>query len=253
MFEVSELPRKKRRPRPLRELDQTARRTRLALEKQIYRPRLIPLNLRLPPDLLQRIDDETRVAAYGPAPSPVRALGLGLEARRAAVAAFAAAEGFSVVGEFTEVETGKGSDAVAKLDRLSRDVAFIASLMSQRVPFIVTSLGRDVDPFILHIYAALVEQERRMISQRTSAGLQAAKLRGAKLRNQAIADAHRMAAAERGAAMEPVWPTCRPGKRRPRSSAAALVSSRTRPWRRCGRGLASRHEAQVLRRMRLNR
>ena len=69
MFKVSELPRKKRRPRPLRQLDQTARLARLALEKQIYRPRLIPLNLRLPPDQLQRIDDETRVAAYGPAPS----------------------------------------------------------------------------------------------------------------------------------------------------------------------------------------
>jgi DNA invertase Pin-like site-specific DNA recombinase len=93
--------------------------------------------------------------------------------------------------------------AVAKLDRLSRDVVFIASLMSQRVPFIVAALGRNVDPFTLHIYAALAEQERRMISQRTSAGLQAAKLRGAKLGNQAIADANRLAAAERDAAMEP--------------------------------------------------
>ena len=151
--------------------------------------------------------------------------GLGLEAQRAAVAAFAAAEGFSVVGEFTEVETGKGSDAlerrpelnaalkaakrlkcevaVAKLDRLSRDVAFIASLMSQRVPFIVTSLGRNVDPFTLHIYAALAEQERRMISQRTSAGLQAAKLRGVKLGNRQMAEDNRLAAAERDAAMEP--------------------------------------------------
>ena len=94
--------------------------------------------------------------------------------------------------------------AVAKLDRLSRDVAFIASLMSQRVPFIVTSLGRNVDPFTLHIYAALAEQERRMISQRTSAGLQAAKLRGVKLGNQQIADDNRISAAERDAAIEPV-------------------------------------------------
>ena len=53
--------------------------------------------------------------------------------------------------------------AVAKLDRLSRDVAFIAGLMAQRVPFIVCALGRNVDPFTLHIYAALAEQERRMI------------------------------------------------------------------------------------------
>jgi DNA invertase Pin-like site-specific DNA recombinase len=47
--------------------------------------------------------------------------------------------------------------------------------MSQRVPFIVTSLGRNVDPFTLHIYASLAQQERLMISQRVSAGLQAAK------------------------------------------------------------------------------
>src|SRR6476620_8754801 len=95
--------------------------------------------------------------------------GLGLEAQRAAVTAFAKAEGFEVVAEFTEVETGKGADAlerrpqlkaalkaakkakcevaVAKLDRLSRDVVFISSLMAQRVPFIVCALGRNVDPF----------------------------------------------------------------------------------------------------------
>ena len=129
--------------------------------------------------------------------------GLGLEAQRKAVAAFAKTEGFEIIAEFTEVETGKGADAldrrpqlkaalkaakkakcevaVAKLDRLSRDVAFIAGLMVQRVPFIVVALGRNVDPFTLHIYAALAEQERRMISQRTIAGLAAAKARGRKL------------------------------------------------------------------------
>ena len=54
-------------------------------------------------------------------------------------------------------------------------MAFIASLMAQRVPFIVCALGRNVDPFTLHIYAALAEQERRMICQRTAAGLPAPK------------------------------------------------------------------------------
>ena len=91
--------------------------------------------------------------------------------------------------------------AVAKLDRLSRDVAFIAGLMSQRVPFIVTELGKDVDPFTLHIYAALAEQERRMISQRTIAGLQAAKARGVKLGNPALAARQAAAAAERDEAL----------------------------------------------------
>ena len=148
--------------------------------------------------------------------------GLGLEAQRSAVQAFAKAEGLDVAAEYTEVETGKGADAldrrpqlrprsrrqealqapvcVAKLDRLSRDVAFIAGLMSQRVPFIVTALGRNVDPFTLHIYAALAEQERRMISQRTSAGLQAAKARGVKLGNPAAGE-EAAAAAARDAAL----------------------------------------------------
>jgi DNA invertase Pin-like site-specific DNA recombinase len=67
---------------------------------------------------------------------------------------------------------------VSKLDRLSRDVAFIASLMAQRVPFIVAELGADADPFMLHLYAALAEKERRMISERTKAALAAAKARG---------------------------------------------------------------------------
>src|SRR6478752_4469044 len=149
--------------------------------------------------------------------------GLGLEGQRAAVKAFAAAEGFEIIAEYTEIETGKGSDAldrrpelkaalkeakkakcevaVAKLDRLSRDVVFIASLMAQRVPFIVCALGRNIDSFTLHIYAALAEQERRMISQRTSAGLQAAKARGVKLGNPAQAKAMADAAAVRDAAL----------------------------------------------------
>ena len=149
--------------------------------------------------------------------------GLGLAAQRAAVQAFAKAEGLEIAAEYTEVETGSGADAlakrpelraalkaakhhrasvaVAKLDRLSRDVAFIAGLMSQKVPFIVTALGKDVDPFTLHIYAALAEQERRMISQRTIAGLAAAKARGVKLGNPALAAQQAAAAAERDEAL----------------------------------------------------
>ncbi len=129
--------------------------------------------------------------------------GLGLESQRERIIQFAKLEGFRVVEWFEEVETGKGSDAlaqrpqlaaalatarlhncavvVAKLDRLSRDVAFISSLMAQKVPFLVTELGADVDPFMLHIYAALAEKERAMISQRTKDALAAAKARGTKL------------------------------------------------------------------------
>ena len=67
---------------------------------------------------------------------------------------------------------------MAKLDRLSRDVHFISRLMAERVPFLVADLGTDTDPFMLHIYAAFAEKERRLISERTKAGLREARKRG---------------------------------------------------------------------------
>jgi DNA invertase Pin-like site-specific DNA recombinase len=131
--------------------------------------------------------------------------GLGMEAQRDAVERFAAAEEMNVVATYTEVESGKGADAldhrpqlkaaldearrrkcavvVAKLDRLSRDVAFVSGLMAQRVPFIVAELGADADPFMLHLYAALAEKERALISQRTKAALAVRKAQGVKLGN----------------------------------------------------------------------
>jgi DNA invertase Pin-like site-specific DNA recombinase len=131
--------------------------------------------------------------------------GLGIEAQRTAIARFSEAEGLTIVGEYVEAESGKGADAldlrpqlaaalaaarkakcsvlVAKLDRLSRDVAFVSGLMTQRVPFIVAELGRDADPFMLHLYAALAEKERRLISERTKAALAAKKASGIKLGN----------------------------------------------------------------------
>src|SRR4051794_19967806 len=154
---------------------------------------------------------------------------MGQEAQQAAIQRFCAAEGFAIVAERVEVETGKGADAldrrpelavalaeakrrkcpvlVAKPDRLSRDVAFIAGLMAQHVPFIVAELGPDADPFMLHIYAALAEKERRLISARTKAALQAAKARGKRLgRNGAerLAPAYKTEAAARAAALAPV-------------------------------------------------
>lgn len=113
--------------------------------------------------------------------------GLGLEAQASAIARFCEAEGIEVVDGFEEVASGKFeldrrpglADAlrraaklkcpvvVSKLDRLSRDVAFISGLMARGVPFIVAELGADTDPFVLHLYAALAEKERRMISSRT--------------------------------------------------------------------------------------
>jgi hypothetical protein len=72
---------------------------------------------------------------------------------------------------------------VAKLDRLSRDVAFVAGLMAEKVPFIVAELGADADPFMLHLYAALAEKERRLISERTRAALSARRAQGKTLGN----------------------------------------------------------------------
>jgi DNA invertase Pin-like site-specific DNA recombinase len=137
--------------------------------------------------------------------------GLGLEAQAKAIEHFAEAEGYQIIATLEECETGKGADAlerrpqlaealkqarkikcpvlVAKLDRLSRDVHFISGLMAHRVPFIVAELGADADPFMLHLYAALAEKERTLISQRTKAALAAKKAAGAVLGNPHLASA----------------------------------------------------------------
>lgn len=159
--------------------------------------------------------------------------GLGIEAQKAAVKRFAETEGFELIAEHVEVETGKGADAldrrpelaaalaqarrlkcpvlVAKLDRLSRDVHFISGLMAQRVPFIVAELGADADPFMLHLYAALAEKERALISARTKAALAAKKKDGAKLGNPRAAEsvgkaraAHKAAADQFAANVLPI-------------------------------------------------
>jgi DNA invertase Pin-like site-specific DNA recombinase len=127
----------------------------------------------------------------------------GLEAQRADLQRFAAAEGFELVSVLEEVASGaldlsrrpvlmkalalarkhKCCVVVSKLDRLSRDVAFISALMARGVPFIVTELGADVDPFVLHLYASLAEKERRLIGKRTKDALAVLKAKGVKLGN----------------------------------------------------------------------
>ena len=82
---------------------------------------------------------------------------------------------------------------MAKLDRLSRDVHFISGLMSHRVPFLVAELGPDVDPFVLHLFAALAEKERSLISTRTRQALAAAKARGVALGNPKLHQARKSA------------------------------------------------------------
>jgi hypothetical protein len=106
--------------------------------------------------------------------------------------------GLIILSDYIKAESGRGSTPHssssvvvrargtlpgigAKLDRLSRDVAFVANLMAQRVPFIVAELGADADPFMLHLYAALAEKERRLIADRTRLALADKNASGAKV------------------------------------------------------------------------
>jgi DNA invertase Pin-like site-specific DNA recombinase len=142
--------------------------------------------------------------------------GLGLEAQRATVVAFARQHGGAIVASFVEVETGKRSDRpelakalevarkgkatllIAKLDRLARNVAFIANLMDAGVEFLACD-----QPFAsrltLHILAAVAEDEARRISERTKAALQAARARGRKLGSPVAAKTIGQARAARSA------------------------------------------------------
>jgi len=152
-----------------------------------------------------------------------RRSGLGAEAQQAALTKFAEAENYRFVQTFTETESGaddnrpelaaaierarkaKAPVIVAKLDRLSRDVHYISGLMKHRVPFIVTELGADTDPFLLLIYAALAEKERALISRRTKDALAAAKKRGVVIGGMREKSLEvQQAAAQRAEALRPV-------------------------------------------------
>jgi len=152
--------------------------------------------------------------------------GLGLEAQQAALARFAESEGFNIIATYSETESGKRDDdhrpelaaaleaarehaapvMVAKLDRLSRDVHYISGLMKHKVPFIVADLGADTDPFMLHLFAALAEKERALISRRTRDALAAAKARGVKLGGlNAKGIANQQAARDRAEQLRPIF------------------------------------------------
>jgi DNA invertase Pin-like site-specific DNA recombinase len=141
--------------------------------------------------------------------------GLGLEAQRAAVGRYLAGIGGILIAEHTEVETGRRNDrpelqkalaacrkhkarlVIAKLDRLSRNVAFIATMMDAGVEFVACD-NPHATRLTLHILAAVAEHEREMISARTKAALQAAKARGVRLGR----NAERLAPANRAAALD---------------------------------------------------
>lgn len=132
--------------------------------------------------------------------------GLGLEAQREAIQRFSDRENFDVVEWYTDVQSGKGADAealrpnlkaalakaktlkcalvVSKLDRLSRDTHFITGLMSRGVLFYVAEYGKECDPFMIRIYAAVSQKERDLIAERTKSALTALKKQGVQLGNR---------------------------------------------------------------------
>jgi DNA invertase Pin-like site-specific DNA recombinase len=148
--------------------------------------------------------------------------GLGLAAQHSLVDRFLS-NGDDVVAEYVEVQSGrnderiqlwkaihhaKRSDAkllIAKLDRFSRKVSFIASIMEQGIGLVVAEMPNATD-FQLHIFAALAQEERRLISERTRNALAEAKKRGVQLgkNGRVLAERNRLAANERAEVLRPI-------------------------------------------------
>lgn len=127
--------------------------------------------------------------------------GLGMDAQKETVRQFLS-NGGELVGEFVEVETGKGANAlakrpqlaaalalckkngakllIAKLDRLARNVHFVSGLMESKVKFVACDMP-EANDLTIHVMAAFAEHEAKRISQRTKEGLAAAKARGVAL------------------------------------------------------------------------
>jgi DNA invertase Pin-like site-specific DNA recombinase len=136
--------------------------------------------------------------------------GLGLEAQREAVTSLCQSRGWSIIAEYTEVESGKRDDRreltaaldhakvtgsvliIAKLDRLSRNLGFIAALQDSGARFLAADMP-EANEFTIHIMAAMAQAERKAIGKRTREALAAAKARGQKLGNPNGAAAFRRA------------------------------------------------------------
>lgn len=148
--------------------------------------------------------------------------GLGLAAQRSLIERFLS-DGDEVVAEFLEVQSGKKDDRlelwkaiahakkhdakilIAKLDRFSRKVSFIAGIMEQGIGLVIAEMPHATD-FQLHIFAALAQEERRLISERTRNALAEAKKRGVELGKygRVLAERNRMAAIAHSHELEPI-------------------------------------------------
>ena len=151
------------------------------------------------------------VAYYRVSTDRQRASGLGLSAQREAVSRFVGTD--QLVAEYTEIESGKKHTnrpqllaalqdcrkrravlLIARLDRLARNVAFIANLMESGADFVAVDMPQATR-LTIHILAAVAEHEREMISKRTKAALAEAKRRGTRLGNPRIEQARPLATA----------------------------------------------------------
>jgi len=147
--------------------------------------------------------------------------GLGLEAQKEAVAGLCQSRGWQIVAEFTEVESGKRNDrpelcaalhrakvtgavlVVAKLDRLSRNIAFLVALQESGARFMAADMP-EANELTVHIMAAVAQAERKAIAKRTREALATAKARGTRLGNPNGAAALLRAAKGNAAALEAV-------------------------------------------------
>lgn len=148
--------------------------------------------------------------------------GLGLAAQKSKIGEFLSADD-GLIAEFVEVQSGKSDDrtelwnaitfakkysakiVIAKLDRFSRKVSFIAGIMEQGISLVVAEMPNATD-FQLHIFAALAQEERRLISERTRSALAEAKKRGVVLgsNGKVLAQRNRQQAFETARRMEPI-------------------------------------------------
>jgi DNA invertase Pin-like site-specific DNA recombinase len=185
--------------------------------------------------------------------------GLGLDAQRKAVLDYLNGGSWELVAEYTEIESGKRADrpelekaletcrrqratlVIAKLDRLSRNVAFVATIMDSAVAFVACD-NPHANKLTIHILAAVAQHEREMISERTRAALQAAKARGQKLGNPRIAQVATLGRKAKAAAADQfaanVLPVIRELQAAGAASANAIaagLNARKVPARRGGR------------------
>jgi DNA invertase Pin-like site-specific DNA recombinase len=140
------------------------------------------------------------IAYYRVSTSEQGRSGLGIDAQKQAVSAYVAGTGMALVGEYQDIESGKRDDrpellraiahtkrckgilVIAKLDRLSRSVSFVSSLMDAGVKFVAVD-NPSANELTIHILAAVAQAERKAIGERTRAALAAARARGVRLGN----------------------------------------------------------------------